>query len=200
MSIIALYFVAFPQIEYSNAIKSLVIIFAIILACILLAIFFLPQYFEKIISSIPYSRIRNFILTSFHAFRDGFSHGLSYWSTFLTAAVWVGSLGLYWLFLQFDGGIDLDFGQALIVFIVGTLGISITITPGGIGTFEAAIVFILQYYGYSIESAMASAIGLRMVAFLPNALIASYAVVYEGFDFVTARREAKALGLNDVDS
>ena len=88
--------------------------------------------------------------------------------------------------------------QVLAVFIMGTLGITITVTPGGLGTFEAIITYLLQYYGYDLETALAAAIALRVVAFLPNTILASYTVFIEGFDFVKARREVNKIEADNV--
>ncbi len=107
---------------------------------------------------------------------------------------WLGGWALYWFYLQWDGGVSLTVYQALVVFLVGTFGLTITVTPGGLGTFEAAVALLLQHYGYPLEVAFASAVGLRLVAFIPNAIVALYVTLVEGFDFMRARQSNELSG------
>ncbi|HIF15087.1 MAG TPA: hypothetical protein EYQ86_07155, partial [Bacteroidetes bacterium] len=82
----------------------------------------------------------------------------------------------------------------LVVFLVATFGLTATVTPGGLGTFEAAVALLLQHYGYPLEVAFASAVGLRLVAFIPNAIVALYVTLVEGFDFMRARQSNELSG------
>jgi len=194
LSVVAIYFIALPPSNLDSLISNLVLVVAIVLLLVLVLTLRFPILVERLIGRLPFESVRKFIQSTFLSFRENMAYGLGYWSILLTISVWAGSVGLYWLFLQYDGGVNLDFTQSLVVFLIGTLGITITITPGGLGTFEAAVTIILQQYGYDFEAALASAIGLRLVAFFPNAIIVSYVVLYEGIDFVRARREAEELG------
>lgn len=194
IALIALNFIALPSHGLFSKMTSLTITLSLCLFAIILVALKFPAAIEKLVMCLPFEALRKFAVSSFQSFREGLAHGVRYWSILLTVLVWSGSVGLYWLFLQFDGGVDLGINQIVIVFLIATLGITITITPGGLGTFEAAVTLILQQYGYEFEAALATAIGLRLVAFFPNALIAGYVVLFEGFDFAKARKQAEALG------
>jgi len=194
IALIAVNFIALPTGDLAATITSLTIVLSIFLVVVIIMALRFPNLIEKLIGLLPFQALRKFVVSAFHAFRAGLAHGIRYWSIVLTLLVWAGSVGLYWLFLQFDGGVALGINQIVIVFLIATLGITITITPGGLGTFEAVVTLILQQYGYNFETALASAIGLRLVAFLPNALIAGYVVLFEGFDFVKARKQVETLG------
>lgn len=197
LALVAVNFIDIASQSFYGAITNLAIFVSIVLMLVLLIAFRFPSAIEKLIKRLPPASLRRFLESSFVSFRQGLAFGFSYWSIILTSVVWAGSVGLYWLFLQFDGGAQLEFGQSLIVFLIGTLGITITITPGGIGTFEAAVALILQQFGYGFEAALASAIGLRLVVFFPNAIIASYVVMFEGFSFVKARNLGSEIGVDD---
>lgn len=194
IALIALNFITLPSQGLSSTITNLTIALSLILLLVIVIALRFPDTVVKLVGVLPFQALQKFIVSSFHSFREGLAYGVRYWSILLTLLVWTGSVGLYWLFLQLDGGVDLEINQIVIVFLIATLGITITITPGGLGTFEAAVTLILQQYGYDFDTALASAIGLRLVAFLPNALIAAYVVLFEGFDFVKARKQAEALG------
>lgn len=173
-------------------------IFTILTIVVVLAVSLIyPHICERIIRLLPFYKIRDQLQSLFIAFKEGVGYGIRLWPVFLTVSVWVGSWLIYWLFLQFDMGPKLELNQALYVFLIGTLGVTITITPGGLGTFEAAIVLILQRYGYDFDSALASAVGLRIIAMLPNVLIVSYVVFFEGYDFIRSRNEIKELKVED---
>ena len=200
LALLAASFIDLPSQSFSGAIANLIIFASILLLLVVLIAFLFPNVIEKLIKRLPAASLRRFLESSFVSFRHGLAFGFSYWSIILTVAVWTGSVGLYWLFLQFDGGVQLGISQSLIVFLIGTLGITITITPGGIGTFEAAVALILQQFGYGFEEALASAIGLRVIVFIPNAIIAGYVIVFEGFSFVKARKLAAEIGADDERS
>jgi uncharacterized protein (TIRG00374 family) len=200
LTLVAINFIDIPSQNFSETIANLTISVSVLLLLVVLTAFQFPKVIEQLIKWLPAASLRQFLEASFVSFREGLAFGFSYWSIILTATVWAGSVGLYWLFLQFDGGVQLGISQSLLVFLIGTLGITITITPGGIGTFEAAITLILQQFGYSFEVALASAIGLRMIIFIPNAIIAGYVILFEGFSFVKMRKLAAEIGADDERS
>jgi uncharacterized membrane protein YbhN (UPF0104 family) len=104
---------------------------------------------------------------------EGLRHGLaalrapellarvSIWSL----ALWlVNALALYVSFDAFD--IPVGLGGALVLQGVLVIGISVQLTPGFVGQFEAAIVAALALYG------------------IPNDVASSYAIAYHGATFV----------------
>ena len=104
---------------------------------------------------------------------EGLRHGLaslrspalltqvSLWSL----AHWlVNALGFYVSFAAFD--IPVGFGGALLLQGVLVIGISVQLTPGFVGQFEAAIVAALALYA------------------IPNQVASSYAIAYHGTTFI----------------
>jgi glycosyltransferase 2 family protein len=104
---------------------------------------------------------------------EGLRHGLaslrspallarvSLWSV----ALWlVNALSFYVCFDAFD--IPVGFGGALLLQGVLVIGISVQLTPGYVGQFEAAIVAALTLYG------------------IPNDVASSYAIAYHGATFL----------------
>ncbi len=53
------------------------------------------------------------------------------------------------------------------VFIISAIALSIPFAPGSLGTFEAALVFSLGRYGVEPNQAMAVAILIRVIQYLP---------------------------------
>ena len=68
---------------------------------------------------------------------------------FFTLILWLFYLMSYWSFFDF-----LDITQILELFIFSTIALSIPLTPAGVGSFEAIIVFYLDNYGIPKEQAL----------------------------------------------
>jgi uncharacterized membrane protein YbhN (UPF0104 family) len=76
----------------------------------------------------------------------------------------VNALALYVCFAAFD--IPVGYNGALLLQGILVFGISVQVTPGFVGQFEAAVVAALALYG------------------IPNGLASSYAIVYHGTTFL----------------
>jgi uncharacterized membrane protein YbhN (UPF0104 family) len=114
---------------------------------------------------------------------EGLRHGLaslrspallirvSIWSL----ALWlVNGLALYVSFASF--GIPVGFGGALLLQGVLVIGISVQLTPGYVGQFEAAIVAALALYGISNHVASSYAIAYHGATFLPITLAGAWSL------------------------
>lgn len=85
---------------------------------------------------------------------------------------WATSYLTFLALFTYAGAIPLTALQVLVVFVAGTLGVIVTVTPGGLGTFEGAVVLALGSFGYPVADALAIAIMLRIANILP-AIVAS---------------------------
>jgi glycosyltransferase 2 family protein len=114
---------------------------------------------------------------------EGLRHGLaslrspalvirvSVWSL----AIWlVNALALYVSFASF--GIPVGFGGALLLQGVLVIGISVQLTPGFVGQFEAAIVAALALYGISNDVASSYAIAFHGATFIPITLAGAWSL------------------------
>jgi uncharacterized protein (TIRG00374 family) len=114
---------------------------------------------------------------------EGLRHGLaslrspalvirvSLWSL----AIWlVNALALYVSFASFD--IPVGFGGALLLQGVLVIGISVQLTPGFVGQFEAAIVAGLALYGISNHVASSYAIAYHGATFIPITLAGAWSL------------------------
>jgi hypothetical protein len=80
-------------------------------------------------------------------------------------ALWVlNALAMWVCFAAFE--IPLGFGGALVLQGVVAIGISVQLTPGFVGQFEASVVAALALYG------------------IPNDVASSYAIAYHGATFL----------------
>lgn len=114
---------------------------------------------------------------------EGFRHGLaSLRSPALLAGVvfwsvmhWLLNAAALWVtFFAFD--IPVGFGAALVVQGVLAIGISVQLTPGFVGQFEAAVVAALALYGISNEVASSYAIAFHGATFIPITLAGAWSL------------------------
>jgi uncharacterized protein (TIRG00374 family) len=114
---------------------------------------------------------------------EGLRHGLaSLRSPALLARVIIWSLALWlvnalalWVsFAAFD--IPVGFGGALLMQGVLVIGISVQLTPGFVGQFEAAIVAALALYGISNDVASSYAIAFHGATFIPITLAGAWSL------------------------
>jgi uncharacterized protein (TIRG00374 family) len=97
--------------------------------------------------------------------------GVIVWSL----ALWlVNALGLFVTFAAFD--IPVGFGGALVLQGVLVIGISVQLTPGFVGQFEAAIVAALALYGISNDVASSYAIAYHGATFIPITLAGAWSL------------------------
>jgi len=153
-----------------------------------------PNHLVWLIHKIPIPRARGWLSATIDRLNDSVQPHTWPTNIGLTLIAWLGSVACYWVFFQLDGGPALGWMESVIVFVVGALGLAITVTPGGLGTFEAAVALTLVHYGYTFDQAMASALGLRIGSFLPVTAVTVHAIVVDGFDLVRARQDMRSAG------
>ena len=70
-----------------------------------------------------------------------------------------------------------SFAAAFAAFAISQLGLMIPITPGGLGTVDAAMIALLVGFGTSVGVATAAALLWRAASFIPQILIGVIALV-----------------------
>jgi uncharacterized protein (TIRG00374 family) len=85
----------------------------------------------------------------------------------LSLLTWTASYLIFYVVIGLIGTIGLSPAQILLVFVAGTLGFVVTVTPGGLGTYEGAIMLALGSFGYDAADALAIALLLRIANLLP---------------------------------
>ena len=118
---------------------------------------------------LPPGRVTDALVRAIEGVRQGMASlrspalviGVAFWSLVLWM---VNALALYVCFAAFD--IPVGYNGALLLQGILVFGISVQVTPGFVGQFEAAVVAALALYG------------------VPNGLASSYAIVYHGTTFL----------------
>ncbi len=109
-----------------------------------------------------------------------------------TVLTWLASYVNLLLLVGIAGPIELSPLQVLFVFVAGILGMVVTVTPGGLGTYEAAVVVALAQFGYPVADGLAIAVILRAATVLPAIPCAIWFLGRSGLGFagLLARTES----------
>lgn len=158
---------------------------AVLMAAVLtlLAITVWPGLFRRIVDVLPSEWLRRHskeMLVSMQ--RLGKLRTLAV-PAFLTIATWAASYLNVIVASYFLGETPLDPSQALVVLLAGTLGMVVTIAPGGLGTFEAAIVAALTAFNYSVADGLVMAVVLRVAMIMPALPFAAWYLAHGGMEF-----------------
>jgi uncharacterized protein (TIRG00374 family) len=117
-------------------------------------------------------------------------------AAFLWAApAWVLEAGVL-LFAARGVGLDLSVAETVAATCFAVLVTAVPLTPGGLGTYEAGMVFILASLGAPAEPAFAAAVLSHAIKYLYSMAAAPFAA-YEG---VIAARPQDSIGKRRMDS
>lgn len=83
----------------------------------------------------------------------------------LSITIWGLSIAAVWVYLLASSTIEIGIVDAVFVLIAGTIGASIAILPGGIGTFHAATTAVLVHIGHPLKEALILSLGLHLIQF-----------------------------------
>ena len=105
--------------------------------------------------------------------------------------IWLLETGLYWSVDQ-ALGLDLRFGQLMLLNGVVNLVLLIPAAPGGLGTFDAAGRAMLETFGIAAEPALGYTLVLRIALWLPITIVGAIYFVREGLKWTTDVGEMQA--------
>jgi hypothetical protein len=144
------------------------------------AIVAFPVAAERLVRHLlPAGRLTERLIAMIEGIRHGLASlrspallaGVIVWSI----ALWVvNALALWVSFAAFD--IPVGFGGALVLQGVLAIGISVQLTPGFVGQFEAAVVAGLALYGISNDVASSYAIAYHGATFVPITLAGAWSL------------------------
>ncbi|BCD62626.1 glycosyltransferase 2 family protein [Nitratiruptor sp. YY08-26] len=159
-------------------------ILVIFIALITLIFFYLllqPKRFYRLLQIIPWRKLRLSLYQIYKSLQSFMNIKKIVILTLLSLAVWGGYYLNNFVFFTLATDFHLTFSQ---IFIASTLAFAVSaipITPGGIGTFQAAFVLVLGWYGIPKESALSASIVLQFLYILPATLYSIYLFMTKEF-------------------
>lgn len=126
-----------------------------------------PQYVIELTGKLPFALLRRLTRLFVEGCADILSRIHVPVMLALSAATWVSAFAIFYIYFSIAGSIPLEFSQVLTVYVFATLGLAVAIAPGGLGTYEGAIVASLAVYGYAFHEALLAALILRLANMAP---------------------------------
>jgi uncharacterized membrane protein YbhN (UPF0104 family) len=107
----------------------------------------------------------------------------------LAFIIWWSSVAMLYLFYNFTGLPALSIPAILVIFIASVIGLVATVTPGGIGTYEAAMAGLLVTFDVPMASAIAVAVGFRICWLALPFLVFLIALAQDGRALISSTKE-----------
>lgn len=165
-------------------------------ACALLIRY--PTLFNRMIAWLPGHRIRSAAARLLTEIRLTIAPHILPVAALISVVIWLVSFGMVYLLLL-GASVPLNMAAVVWVFLAGTLGLTIGIAPGGLGTFEAGIVVALKYHGVSTAEAINFAVLIRVANMGIVPLIAIWAVAADKIGLAELVGAARSLRKRRAD-
>lgn len=165
----------------------------IVVIAVLLAV---PKLTDAVVQRLPFPWLARLVSDMLAVLRRLRSPPIAAQAAASTALIWAVSFTVYIMLVGMAGTLRLDAGQVLVVYVAATLGHVATVTPSGLGTFEAAIVLALMAFGYPLADATTLALAIRLAMVLgavgPAILFLMFSRV--GFDAIAGHLSTRGAG------
>lgn len=159
-----------------------------------------PHAVGKLLQFMTFRFINSFLTQFFKQVEDHFEprflggllvYALCVWALFTTLPYYV---------LWEIAGLNLSFGQILTVIVISCIGMSIPSSPGAIGVYEASVMAPLIHFGVGKEQALASAIVLHMIQYIPTTMVALLIMLKTGLGIKSfrLREHSPTMGVTEV--
>lgn len=121
-----------------------------------------PALIAQIISLLPGQALRSAMKTLVDEMRSVVAPRILAAGMVIGLAAWLMSFGLVFATLRLSASVQLDLAAIFLIFVAGTIGLAVSVAPGGLGTFEAGVVVALKYHGIGIMEALNLALMMRL--------------------------------------
>jgi glycosyltransferase 2 family protein len=131
-----------------------------------------PKVFLKLAGKIPFARLTSFLERLYqHAVADITPRWLGK-VALATGLVWLAYAGINAVSLLGVARLPLSLEQVIAVCVIGALGVAVPASPGGLGMYEAAVVFALAWFGVPKAPALGIAFFMHALTLIPTSLAA----------------------------
>lgn len=159
-----------------------------------------PTLLRIVINLVPIARLRSGLTRLLDDLIATMSPSRLLLGLFYGCCAWACSFAMIYALFRVSASVPLDLSAAFLVFLAGTIGIAISVAPGGVGTFEAGMILALRYHGIDTGEAIALALLSRLanLGFIP--LIAAWAAVADGIGIAKLIETARNLRQKQPES
>jgi len=147
------------------------------------------KFFQQVLNYIPIRSVKIFLKRSLSNIRRQLNllsliMGLGY-----SFILWISYFFTVWLFFEYATNIHLLLIDVFIIFTISSIAMSIPLAPGGLGTYQAGLIFALDLYGVDKETALAVGIILHIILLAPSALLALWVIQKKSVSLEWFKRE-----------
>lgn len=139
-----------------------------------------PSTSRRIVSALPTQWLRSTTGQVIEALERSGDRRMMALVAFYSTVLWIAAYLTCYVLLEVAGSVPLSPIQVLFVFVAATLGGAIAVTPGGLGTYEGAIVLALGTFGYPAADALVLAILMRIATNIPAVPVAIWFLASSG--------------------
>lgn len=139
--------------------------------------FMYPNLLDACVNRLPSMWLREQARGAVEAIRVVRNRRFLALSGLLSTAAWLLAYLVFVCFFIATGYFDIGLSGVLVVFVASTLGLIVAIAPGGLGTFEAAIVLSLAAYDIPPDEALTLAVLMRLCLVLPVVAAAAWVML-----------------------
>jgi len=104
--------------------------------------------------------------------KDGLSSQINIFkiifSILYTLIVWLSFFLTVYLFLNYATDFNLPIEAIFSVFVISSIAMSLPLVPGGVGVYQAGVVFALGLFEVPQEEALVAGIALHLILFIPS--------------------------------
>lgn len=180
---ILLLFAIFISFFYSSneklRISSVIMLFFVITTIFLIK----TSVFLKFLRFIPIKGIRNYIEKIIEGINSRLTLSSLWIALGYTFLLWFSYFLKNIIFFKYTAYFPLSIFQVFILFAFSTVSFVVPITPGGIGAYQASVVFIATLYGISKEEALVSGVVLQGFQILTTVLCFLFILLKKGISF-----------------
>ncbi len=159
---------------FSNSLFYIISLSIIVISIIFILL--IKFYSFKIINKIRYKKIKITLYLSIKELKNHFSTIKLLKILLISLIVWSIYIITNIIFFKFATYINIDFKILFSVSMIAFAAAALPLTPGGIGTFQIAFIFILAPYGISKETLIASTFILQFLYIFPSIIYILYVV------------------------
>lgn len=142
-----------------------------------------------IVRWVPVGRVRGSLLELVDLWKQRRSIAFAVLLLLRTLCVWLFYLLINWLVLVWLADLPLSVWQLLIVFVAGSIGMTLPAGPASIGVFEASMVMALGWFGIALEDGIAATLLLHAAMVAPTVMVAGGIALVDG---VSVRNETES--------
>lgn len=152
-----------------------------------------PNAAKFIVHKIPVTTVREFAFEFIEHLIQGLRIMTVIKISGWTALIWLLYIGQVAIILMWAAQLDLSLAAILVIFVVSGVGLNLAASPGGLGVYEAFIVISASWFGVLREEALASAIVLHVIQYVPSTVLGLLLMSQVNISYKQVKNQSKSI-------